>query len=125
MQHPFVTVCAMQDRSKPSNRPQHPNLFGLRPPGRGRSIESPLRRALHDDSWTGTAVERLATRVGGIDALEALTTERLIDLEFDWSVARASDRDAVAAILDAAEACLAGERNLIGASLGLPPLIDD
>ena len=88
-------------------------------------MESPLRRALRDDSWTRTAVERLSARVGGIDALEALTTEPLTDVDFDWSAASGSDRDLVVAVLNSAEACLAGERNVSGASLGLPPLIDD
>jgi hypothetical protein len=63
--------------------------------------------------------------VGGIDALEGLTTEPITDTGFDWSAVRDEDREVVAAVLDAAEASLGGERNLGGSSLGLPPLIDD
>ena len=118
-------VSRMSRQPSSSNRPQRGELFGLRFPEVSQGTESPLRRALRDRSWPAATVEHLVACVGGIEALEALTTEPHLDADFDWAAVGDAHRDAVVAILEAIELALAGELNLLGSSFGLPPLIDN
>ena len=64
-----------------------------------------LRRAVNQEGPIGEHVRTLANLVGGIDPLERLDAEPLIDEPFAWSTVRDADREAVRALLALTDAC--------------------